>query len=194
MTDLDHFPNLDQAEFTEACHLLDSRYRQAILGPLRRRWKLNVFTALDMSFSDDNEGYIAYVQIVRPLEDEIDLPFDLGAFSISGNATEHLTSTQDAEMMETEESDTQVIPTQNADPDIGCVIYEIHFHPTYRVPCLWFTLHGLPESEPAFHIDTVFRRLVPESLKASLRAGMGIGAISTDVRINSLELHKTPTS
>lgn len=105
MTDLSHFPNLDQAEFTEACHLLDSRYRQATLGPLRRRWKLNVCTALATSFSHDNDGYTTYLQIVRPLEADIDLPFDLGGFSISGESTEHLTNAQDTEMMETEESD-----------------------------------------------------------------------------------------
>ncbi|XWW99806.1 hypothetical protein V2A60_007818 [Cordyceps javanica] len=194
MGDISHFPNLNQAEFAEACHLLDSRYRQATLGPLRRRWKLNVCTALDTTFSHDNNGYTTYIQIVRPLEADVDLPFDLGAFSISGNATEILTNAQDAEMMETEESDKHVITTQNADPDIGYVSYEIHLHPTYRVPCLWFTLNGLPEWEPAFSIDTVFRRLVPDSHKQTLRAGLGIGAISTDVSADSLELHATTTS
>ncbi len=105
MTDISHFPKLSQAEFTEACHLLDSIYRQATLGPLRRRWKLNVCTALATAFSHDNDGYATYVQIVRPLEGDVDLPFDLGGFSISGNATEDLNNAQDAEMMETEEAD-----------------------------------------------------------------------------------------
>lgn len=105
MADISHFPNLDQAEFAEACHLLDSRYRQATLGPLRRRWKLNVCTALATSFSHDNDGYTTYIQISRPLEGDVDLPFDLGTFSISGNAEQDLHGAQDAEMMETEESD-----------------------------------------------------------------------------------------
>ncbi|KAM3442744.1 hypothetical protein MY4824_000885 [Beauveria thailandica] len=180
MTDISHFPNLSHAEFAEACHLLDSRYRQATLGPLRRRWKLNVCTALATSFSHDNDGHTTYIQIVRPLEGDVDLPFDLGGFSISESATDNLSNSLDAEMLETEESDKHVIPTRNAGPDVGYVTYEIHLHPTYRLPCLWFTLHGLPESEPAFSIDTVFRRLVPDSYKQTLRAGLGIGAISTD--------------
>lgn len=48
-------------------------------------------------------------------------------------------------------------------------------------------MHGLPESEPAFNIDTVFRRLVPDGYKQTLRAGMGIGAISTDVSISNFD-------
>lgn len=60
--------------------------------------------------------------------------------------------------------------------------YEIHLHPAYRLPCLWFSLHGLPDGEPAFDIDTVFRRLVPDAYKSGLRQGIGaIGGISADV-------------
>lgn len=69
-----------------------------------------------------------------------------------------------------------------ARPGFGYVAYEIHLHPTYRVPCLWFSLHDLPSDEPAFNIDTVFRRLVPDSYKDGLRRGVGgIGGISADV-------------
>lgn len=60
-------------------------------------------------------------------------------------------------------------------------MYEIHHHPTYQMPCLWFTLHGLPADEPAFNIDTVFRRLVPDQFKDALRSGGPIGGISGDV-------------
>lgn len=66
-------------------------------------------------------------------------------------------------------------------PDFGHVVYEIHLHPTYRVPCLWFTLKGLPLDEPAFNIDTVFRRLVPEAYKDGLRRQGSVGGISADV-------------
>lgn len=65
--------------------------------------------------------------------------------------------------------------------DIGAVTYEIHLHPTYRVPCLWFNLRNLPPDEPEFSIDTVFRRLVPEEFKQGLRGLGGIGGISADV-------------
>jgi ubiquitin-like-conjugating enzyme ATG10 len=61
------------------------------------------------------------------------------------------------------------------------VEYEIHLHPTYRVPCLWFTLRNLPADEPAFDVDTVFRRLVPDEYKAGLRALGNVGGISADV-------------
>jgi len=63
-------------------------------------------------------------------------------------------------------------------------MYEIHLHPTYRVPCLWFTLHDLPPDEPAFNIDTVFRRLVPDEYKEGLRGSGPIGGISADVSHN----------
>lgn len=66
-------------------------------------------------------------------------------------------------------------------PRYGHVTYEIHLHPTYRAPCLWFSLHDLPTDEPAFSIDTVFRRLVPDQFKAGLRNAGPIGGISADV-------------
>lgn len=66
-------------------------------------------------------------------------------------------------------------------PDFGYVTYEIHLHPTYQAPCLWFGLHRLAVDEPAFNIDTVFRRLVPDQYKDSLRKVGGIGGISADV-------------
>lgn len=66
----------------------------------------------------------------------------------------------------------------------GYVRYEIHLHPTYQVPCLWFSLHDLPVDEPALDVDTVFRRLVPDQYKDGLRSAVGsIGGISADVRI-----------
>lgn len=72
--------------------------------------------------------------------------------------------------------------SQPSHQDIGYVTYEIHLHPTYRLPCLWFSLHGLPDDEMAFNIDTVFRRLVPDEYKSGLRQGIGgIGGISADV-------------
>lgn len=71
-------------------------------------------------------------------------------------------------------------------PGHGHVRYEIHLHPTYQAPCLWFSLHDLPadEQEQALHVDTVFRRLVPEQYKEGLRSSVGgIGGISVDVRL-----------
>lgn len=68
-------------------------------------------------------------------------------------------------------------------PELGYVAYEIHLHPTYRVPCLWFSLHGLPVDEKPLDVDTVLRRLVPDQYKDGLRKVGGVGGISMDVSI-----------
>lgn len=74
-----------------------------------------------------------------------------------------------------------VVFTTRSKLDFGFVTYEIHWHPTYRAPVIWFSLHNLPADEPSFNIDTVFRRLVPDQYKASLRSAGSIGGISVDV-------------
>ena len=61
------------------------------------------------------------------------------------------------------------------------VTYEIHLHPTYRMPTLWFTLHDLPMSEPAFDLDSVYRYLVPDEYKNRLREIGPLGGISAAV-------------
>ena len=70
-SDFKNYPFLTGEEFTEVCHHLDRRYCQAKLGALRRQWRLRVCTALNMSFSLGPE-YNTYLQIVRPLEGELD--------------------------------------------------------------------------------------------------------------------------
>lgn len=81
-----------------------------------------------------------------------------------------------------------VVRKKQKTPNFGYVTYEIHLHPTYQAPCLWFTLHGLPVDEPAFNIDTVFRRLIPDQYKDKLRKLGGIGGISADVSLSFLLL------
>ena len=78
MEEFRKYPLLTGEEFAEVCHHLDRRYRQATLGPLRTQWKLNVWAALNTSFSLGPE-YNTYIQIVRPLEGELD---DGNLFSI----------------------------------------------------------------------------------------------------------------
>ncbi|KOS16849.1 Ubiquitin-like-conjugating enzyme ATG10 [Escovopsis weberi] len=192
--DIQDFPFLSQDEFTEACHHLENRYRQATLGPVRRRWRLRLLTALDLGASSrpptsaHSPGHTKYIQIVRPLEETADpgnLSLDLGTFSISDSATaeaaEAAMLSADSDMRDAEEADDAVMGSQRMDLAFGQVTYEIHLHPTYRLPCLWFTLQNLPHGEVAFDIDTVFRRLVPDEYKAGLRRGVGgIGGISAD--------------
>jgi ubiquitin-like-conjugating enzyme ATG10 len=177
------YPNLTQNEFSEACHHLEGRYCRATLGPLRRRWKLRACTALDRNFSFESE-YTTYVQIIRPLESsgsekDDELSLDLGKFSISQPEGSQYLMPDDA-MLDAEETDEAVITKQDPVFNNGFVTYEIHLHPTYRVPCLWFSLHDLPLDEPAFNIDTVFRRLVPDEYKEGLRGLSGLGGISAD--------------
>lgn len=189
--DFDEYPFLSSEEFTEACHHLDRTYRHATLGPLRRRWRLSVCTAFNTTSYATGSEYTTYLQITRPLEDDaasalddLDLSGQLDRFSLGTPAVLSVPIDEDEAMVEAEEADTAVLPKRpqvRARPaDIGFVTYEIHLHPTYRAPCLWFSLHDLPEYEPAFSIDTVFRRLVPDQFKDSLRAMGSMGGISAD--------------
>ncbi|KAK2072868.1 hypothetical protein P8C59_007197 [Phyllachora maydis] len=84
------------------------------------------------------------------------------------------------EMVDAEEADQSVVSRTRTKPGFGYVAYEIHLHPTYQGPVVWFSLHNLPADEPAFNIDTVFRRLVPDQYKDGLRTAGGIGGISAD--------------
>lgn len=106
-TDFKNYPNLDADEFAEVCHHIDRRYTQATLGPVRRRWKLRVCRALDVSFSTSAD-YATYVQIVRPLDGELDdgdLSSCLDNFSF-GDGDKDMTSTEDCEMTESEQADS----------------------------------------------------------------------------------------
>lgn len=106
-TEFDKYPFLSAEEFAETCHQLDRRYTQATLGPLRRRWKLRVCRALDISFSASAE-YATYIQIIRPLDGELDdgdLSACLDNFSFGDDSTD-THDTEDHDMMEAEESDS----------------------------------------------------------------------------------------
>ncbi|RKU42316.1 E2-like conjugating enzyme atg10 [Coniochaeta pulveracea] len=181
----ENYPFLTAEEFAEACHHLDRRYCQATLGPVRRQWKLRANTALLMAFTPLAE-YSTYVQIIRPLDGELDdegLSAQLDKLSFDAPGIGEPTSTVDAdEHMVDEENDTSALrkPPVKQEP-FGYVTYEIHLHPTYRAPCLWFKLNGLGPDELAFDIDTVFRRLVPDQYKDALRNNGPMGGISIDV-------------
>ncbi|VBB72143.1 Putative protein of unknown function [Podospora comata] len=178
-----NYPFLTGEEFAEACHHLDRRYCQATLGPVRRKWKLRTCNALNTAFGLGPE-YNTYVQIVRPLEGELDDGdlsniFDSLSFQSSNpTATDDMV---DSKMVEAEDADEAVFHKKpKSTASAGQVVYEIHLHPTYQAPCLWFSLHNLPVDEQAFNIDTVFRRLVPDQYKDGLRSAGEIGGISAD--------------
>lgn len=104
---IENFPSLNQEEFAEACHHLESQYCRAELGSERARWRLYVNRALNTEFSLDG-GSTTYVQIRRPLQTELDhgdLSIDLDNFSISDQRPEVSSVTADKEMLDAEESD-----------------------------------------------------------------------------------------
>ncbi|KXJ92186.1 hypothetical protein Micbo1qcDRAFT_233487 [Microdochium bolleyi] len=180
------YPHLTPDEFAEACHHLDSRYCRATLGALRRSWRLHVRTALNLTSFSVGSDTATYLQITRPLgssstADDDDLVSSLGTFSF-GELDEQDAVSADDRMLEMDEADEAVLPRQPSSTasSHGYVNYEIHYHPTYRAPCLWFSLNDLPAHESAFDIDTVFRRLVPDEYKDSLRRVGSIGGISAD--------------
>ncbi|KAI0379711.1 hypothetical protein F5Y04DRAFT_112974 [Hypomontagnella monticulosa] len=179
-----NYPHLTHKEFAEACHLLDRRYCRATLGPLRRQWRLYVHTALELSFQP-GIGRTTFLQVTRPLDNgavDRDLAAKMGDFSLGSDQESNMDLDADEVMVGMENSDNEVLFKQSARPKFegGHVNYEIHLHPTYRVPCLWFTLHNLPADEPALDIETVFRRLVPDQYKGTLRQAGPIGGISMD--------------
>jgi len=178
------YPFLTPEEFIEVCHYLESRYSQARLGIQRRRWKLRSRRVLN-PLSDFFYGpsHDLFLQITVPLEtarDDEGLSSSLNAFSLAEPGEE--TEGGDIKMMEAEEADqankADLPPGSDPTP---CVKYEISLHRTYQVPCLWFHLQNLPIDEEPLGVDTVFRRLVPDQYKETLRASMGgIGGISID--------------
>ncbi|KAI1467360.1 uncharacterized protein F4812DRAFT_451217 [Daldinia caldariorum] len=177
------YPYLTKGEFAEVCHYLDRRYRRATLGPLRKDWRLHVHTALELAF-EPGSGRTTFLQITRPLENrtaaEDELAAKMGGVSLGEEQEMQLDA--DDMMIKMEELDKEVVPKRPSRPHFqaGHVIYEIHYHPTYRSPCLWFSLHGLPGEESPVDIESVFRYLVPEQLRDSLRYVGPIGAISID--------------
>lgn len=103
-----NYPFLTPEEFAEACHQLDRKYIQAELGPLRRQWKLRVNTALIMAFTPAAE-YSTYIQIIRPLEVDLDdgnLSAALDKLSFDAtHDTETASMEADEQMLEAEAHD-----------------------------------------------------------------------------------------
>lgn len=103
-----NYPFLTLEEFAEACHQLDRKYVQAKLGPVRRQWKLRVNTALIMAFTPAAE-YSTYIQIIRPLEVDLDdgnLSAALDKLSFDAtHDTETASMEADEQMLEAEAQD-----------------------------------------------------------------------------------------
>ncbi|KAI1265290.1 hypothetical protein F5Y18DRAFT_67161 [Xylariaceae sp. FL1019] len=173
----DRYPHLSADEFAEVCHFLDRRYRQATLGSRRQHWRLDLHNALDTSPYATGH-LLTFMQIATPLRDSsVDSLLAARLDSVS------LADTADTAMMAAEDADAQLVHrhtrTRSRLPS-SYVLYEIHLHPTYRLPCLWFSLHNLPIDEPPLGIDTVFRHLVPPHFTDALHRQGPISGISID--------------
>ncbi|KAF2973005.1 hypothetical protein GQX73_g492 [Xylaria multiplex] len=186
------YPFLTTEEFAEVCHYLDAKYCRAPLGPLRRQWRLNLHTALDITATSHSD-LLTFIQITRPLEiNEVDSQLASGLSNVTldelstplrrSKRQSVRQSTADSIMIRMEEADTEVLRyPSRASFQSSYVVYEIHLHPTYRAPCLWFSLHNLPIDESPLDIDSVFRHLVPDHLKTGLRSQQGaMGGISIE--------------
>ncbi|KAK5628169.1 hypothetical protein RRF57_003884 [Xylaria bambusicola] len=169
------YPFLTQEEFAEVCHYFDAKYCRTTLGPLRSQWHLRLRTALDTSPNSDT-GVLTYIQITKPLKsrrnDEVDneLASRLNSFGLDDSLLLDMDQFMADSMLMNEELDTEVVryPSRlNPGRANGIVEYEIHLHPTYQAPCLWFSLHNLPFDESPLDLDSVSRYLTNTKLTAS---------------------------
>ncbi|KAL3417265.1 hypothetical protein PVAG01_11265 [Phlyctema vagabunda] len=179
------WPFLTLDEFELACAFFDQRYMKAELGPSRRTFKLRLRRT-----ATTGTCCIEILRLLSPAEEDGDLTSQLDKLWSSGmNAAP--TSNGDTEMSQEEDDEEALRPDVKVDGSDGgyppqyttyshqaYVTYEIHLHPTYSVPVLWFTLHDLPMGEPTFDLNSVFRHLVPDQYKDLLRATGITGGLS----------------
>jgi len=177
------WPFLTQEEFELAGAFFDQKYVRARLGPSRQIFKLRSRRTLTTGNS-----YIEILRLLQLPEDEDDLSAALGKLS---GADQEVNQSMDLDAKE-EDGDEEALRRNMVDvvsgedylPQYGLyahqpyVTYEIHLHPTYQMPTLWFTLHDLPMGEPTFDLDAVYRYLVPPECKNILRGVGATGGIS----------------
>ncbi|RWA11899.1 hypothetical protein EKO27_g3203 [Xylaria grammica] len=191
------YPFLTNEEFAEVCHYFDAKYCRAPLGPLRKQWRLDLHTALDTTATSHTD-LVTFLQITIPLDNnEVDdqLASSLGNIALGEPSTSSRRSRRLAmqDAVQQPEADSMMIDMEEADKEVvryplrssfqsAYVVYEIHLHPTYRIPCLWFTLHNLPIDESPLDFDSVYRHLIPSHFPlARGRSQFGsMGGISID--------------
>lgn len=138
-------------------------------------------------------SYIEVLRILQLPEDGDELSLALAGLGKSGGDIDLVNST-DVDMTEEDGDEEALRPSYTATgaesksndepPRYSLyshqpyVTYEIHLHPTYRMPTLWFMLHDLPMGENSFNVDAVYRYLVPPEYKSRLRAAGVTGGIS----------------
>ncbi|EPE35511.1 hypothetical protein GLAREA_11210 [Glarea lozoyensis ATCC 20868] len=177
-----HWPFLTEEEFTLACAFFDQRYIKAKLGPTRKILKI-----ISRRTATTGGAYIEILRLLQPPKDDDDLALALE--SLSGFGSSAKDEGMDVDMANDDHDQEVLRPQLWQKPDSTppkyslyshqpYVTYEIHLHPTYRMPTLWFTLHDLPMGDPTFDLESVFRYLVPEEQKSRLREAGITGGIS----------------
>jgi len=178
------WPFLTQEEFELACALFDQKYVRAELGPTRRIFKIR-----HRRNATTGTSFIEILRLLSLPEDEDDLADALGKMGKDASAVSQMeidSSHEDGD----EEALRPYTPNETLAEENGLppryslhshqpyVVYEIHWHLTYNVPTLWFTLHDLPMGEPVFDLDSVYRYLVPDEYKSLLRGAGITGGLS----------------
>ncbi|TAQ90457.1 hypothetical protein B7494_g1189 [Chlorociboria aeruginascens] len=181
------WPFLTEDEFELACAYLDRKYVGARLGPTRKIFKLRVRRTAAVG-----GAYVDILRLLEPPEEEEELAIALG--KLTGGDTVAPEQGNEVEMVDEDQDHEALRPDSgrvhgDAPPGYSIyshqpyVTYEIHLHPTYRMPTLWFALHDLPMREPTFDLDSVYRYLVPPQYKSSLREMGAMGGISAAVSL-----------
>lgn len=177
------WPFLSQEEFELACAFFDRKYVRAELGPTRR-----IFKVRHRRDATTGTSFIEILRLLSLPDDEDALVAALGNLGRDYSTgllmeIDSNNENEDAEALRPEIIDG--IQTEGKDPPNYSlhshqpyVIYQIHLHPTYNVPTLWFTMYDLPMGEPAFDLDSVYRYLVPDEFKGQLRAAGIMGGLS----------------
>ncbi|KAJ5032569.1 uncharacterized protein L3040_009169 [Drepanopeziza brunnea f. sp. 'multigermtubi'] len=182
--DYRQWPFLNPEEFELANAFFEQKYMGVTLGRTRKVFRVRLRRVMTTG-----ESYITIMRLLQPPEDADadELSLALARLSGGGERGEKQDLTIDVDMkMDTteEEADDEALSQPLGPPrytqysDQPFVTYEIHLHPTYRMPTLWFTLHSLPMGEPTFDLDSVYRYLVPTEYKSRLRAAGITGGFS----------------
>lgn len=203
-----NWPFLNQEEFELACAFFDQRYVRAKLGPTR-----NIFKVKTRRTLTTGSTYLEILRLLQLPEDKDDLALAFSRTRIGGidpsdfsgdidmanedrdqvsgasglSSPVCLPANQTKEILrsrpEAQAGDGEALPQYSIYSHQPYVIYEVHLHPTYNVPTLWFVLHDLPMGEQTFDIESIYRYLVPPQFKSQMRQFGPVGGISAAVSI-----------
>lgn len=156
-----HWPFLSQEEFELACSSLNQRYIQA-----KQKSNSLTFKLTHRYIAASGSSYIQIIRLLQPALDVTGLSnalaklefFEYGSFECDNNV-DYLSEEYDKEALRI----LDFPPEYSHLPCQPYVIYEIHLHPTYRTPTLWFSLHDLQPGDNSIDIETVYRYLLPHN-------------------------------